>query len=299
MAVYMLHSLWEFRNGRHTYRMGIPRMIGVDQTLGDPNSFGGSIVYALPFARLFWLSAQKRMLKLFLAGFVGLSSLCILLTGSRSSFLGLLVWGFITCMQSSRRLTFLFLGGLAACAAFAVLPDQLQTRFETMINPSVGPENARVSGQGRIDGLINGFALLQKYPLSGCGPGVWRKATGSELESHSLYGQLMGEMGLIGIITFGTMLAIFISNLRSFRRGQRFSDSPHAPFQFQLTTALATSVALMLLLGLFGHNLFRFNWLWYCAFLIIAMGAPKFVPFAARRLYRVPAGPASFAPRSA
>src|SRR5262249_8871920 len=73
MTIYMLHSLWEYKNGRYTYRMNISRLIGVDRTLGDPNSFGASIVYALPFVRLFWLTAQERLLKWFLAGFTALS----------------------------------------------------------------------------------------------------------------------------------------------------------------------------------------------------------------------------------
>ncbi len=43
MFVYMLHSLREYFNGRHVYRMSIDRMIGVDQAMSDPNSFGASI----------------------------------------------------------------------------------------------------------------------------------------------------------------------------------------------------------------------------------------------------------------
>src|SRR5262245_9219976 len=54
MGLYMLHSFREFLGGRHTFRMGIARMIGVDGTLGDPNSFGASIVVALPFAAALW-----------------------------------------------------------------------------------------------------------------------------------------------------------------------------------------------------------------------------------------------------
>ena len=48
----MLHSVWEYKNGRHVFRMGISRLVGVDKTLGDPNSFGASIVYSLPFLEL-------------------------------------------------------------------------------------------------------------------------------------------------------------------------------------------------------------------------------------------------------
>ena len=256
MTLYMLHSLWEFRNGRHTYRMGIPRMIGVDKTLGDPNSFGASIVYALPFVRLFWLTSQQRLLKFCFAAYVGLSSVCILLTGSRSSLLGLLAWGFITCMQSSRRVRYLFLAGALACGAFVVLPDSLQNRFETMINPDVGPASAKASGQGRIDGLVKGFELWQKYPLTGCGPGVWRKATGSDIESHSLYGQVMGELGSTGIVAFGGLVVMFVLALLKFRRKAAKLDGDHGSFMHQLTGALLTATALLLMEGLFGHNLF-------------------------------------------
>src|SRR5262245_3633743 len=54
LALYMLHSLREYVGGRHVFRMGIARLIGVDSSLNDPNSFGGSIVYALPFALYLW-----------------------------------------------------------------------------------------------------------------------------------------------------------------------------------------------------------------------------------------------------
>ena len=70
--------------------MGIARMIGVDQTLGDPNSFGASIVFALPIVVAVWKAGLGgRIGRWLLLGYVGLSSLCVLLTGSRSSLLGL------------------------------------------------------------------------------------------------------------------------------------------------------------------------------------------------------------------
>jgi hypothetical protein len=299
MAFYMFHSLWEFRNGRHTYRMGIARMVGVDRTLGDPNSFGASIVYALPFVRLFWLTAQRRLLKLFLVGYVGLSGLCILLTGSRSSLLGLLVWGIITCLQSTRRVRYIVLGLLVACAAFAALPDSLQNRFETMINPDVGPANAKVSGEGRIEGLFKGWELLQKYPLTGCGPGVWRRATGSDIESHSLYGQLMGELGGFGVVVFGALVIGYAMAIRNFRRRCRSLEGADGRFMFHLTTALATALVLLLLEGLFGHNLMRFTWLWYIGFLVIATRAIQRIPAPAPMWYVPTPTPPRWSPLAA
>jgi hypothetical protein len=41
-------------------------------------------------------------------------------------------------------------------------------------------------------------------------------------------------------------------------------------FEYHLSAAVLTGVFLMLVMGLFGHNLFRHNWLWYGGFLVIA-----------------------------
>src|SRR5262249_11548965 len=126
MAIYLMHSLREYKAGRHTFRMGIPRMIGVDKSLGDPNSFGASIVYALPFVTPFWVCNPSRRLRWFLAGYVALSFLCVGLTGSRSSLLGLLLWALLTTWWSRWRWRVLLLGFLAAPAMWAALPPNLQ-----------------------------------------------------------------------------------------------------------------------------------------------------------------------------
>src|SRR5262245_16180279 len=74
MGLYLFHSFREFLGGRHTFRMGIARMIGVDGTLGDPNSFGASIVVALPFAVCLWRTGLGgRPAKFALTGYLGLS----------------------------------------------------------------------------------------------------------------------------------------------------------------------------------------------------------------------------------
>jgi hypothetical protein len=50
MSLYMAHSLREYMNGRYVWRMGISRMVGVDLTFNDPNTFAATIIYSLPIA---------------------------------------------------------------------------------------------------------------------------------------------------------------------------------------------------------------------------------------------------------
>ncbi|HEV3385847.1 MAG TPA: hypothetical protein VG097_13605, partial [Gemmata sp.] len=141
---------------------------------------------------------------------------------------------------------------------------------ETIVNPAAGPANAQESSQGRIQGLLTGFQLLGANPLSGVGPGAWRPATKSPIESHNLYGQLMGEMGFLGIASFFALLICYWTNLRAMKRLRDHFPEWKDDLLFTLPRAVGVGIFLLLFMGNFGHNLFRFTWLWYGGFLIIA-----------------------------
>jgi hypothetical protein len=269
MALYLTHSLREYVNGRHVFTMGIARLIAVDTTMGDPNSFGNTIVYVLPFVVPFWIDPESRNRRWFLAGYVALSLICIGLTGSRSSLVGFLLGCSLIILRSRYRLSMAMLAVMLTPLLWAALPSSLQTRFETIVDPSVGPANARTSSQGRIDGLINGVKLWETSPFTGCGPGAWRPATGSHIESHNLYGQLIGELGTLGALAFASILLAFWLNLRWIRRVYRDHPEWGQDFLYRVTQAIGLGVLLMLFLGNFSHNLYRYNWLWFGGFLII------------------------------
>jgi hypothetical protein len=270
MFLYMAHSLREYRAGRHAFRMSIARMIGVDTSLGDPNSFGASIVYALPFVMPFWRDRPSWRLRGFLIGYVGLSMVCIGLTGSRSSFVGLLFWFLVMVLRSRWRWRLAALGLLGAPVLWAALPPSLQNRFETIIHPEVGPANAIASGEDRLEGLRIGLDLWGQFPATGCGPGAWKPASSRLVESHNLYGQLVGEMGTIGLVAFSAVLLCFWANLRWARRAYRQNPEWGQDFLYHSVNAVGLALILLLFEGNFGHNLFRFSWLWYGGFLIIA-----------------------------
>ncbi len=269
MFIYQSHSLLEFFRGRHVYRMGISRMIGVDTTLGDPNSFGNGVVYSLPIVSVLWSSTQSRRMKVFLAAQVLLSSACIVFTGSRGSFMGLLVWALVMVLRSKYRWRLLALTLAAAPILWACIPEEKQNRFTTIIDPSVGPANAQSSAEGRLEGLKIGWATFNKYPVSGVGPGSWKAGTHTLYEAHSLYGQLLGEMGSIGAVAFLGIVGSFAWNAWKVRRAYR-ENGWKPDFLYHLAGGVFLGVVLMLLEGCGSHNLYRFNWLWYGGFLIIA-----------------------------
>jgi hypothetical protein len=270
MTLYMGHSFREYLNGRHVYRMGVARMVGVDSSLGDPNSFSASVMYALPLAAVIPTVLIGRKGQLLWLVYVGLSVLCVLLTGSRSAFVGLLLWVANLGLKLKQKFRWMILATVLFPAIWSVLPPDLQNRFTTIIDPSVGPANAQSSAESREEGFRLGLELLGKYPLTGCGPGAWIPATGSAVESHNLYGQVMGELGILGVLNFGTIVVLLMSNVLAIRSASKSRASTASDFLHALAVAIGQAVLLLLLLGWGGHNLYRFNWLWYGAFLIVA-----------------------------
>jgi hypothetical protein len=88
----------------------------------------------------------------------------------------------------------------------------------------------------------------------------------------------MGELGALGLVAFGSLVLVFVQRIWTLRRQCSAPTSEHEQFLFHLTGALATAIFLMLLEGLFGHNMLRFNWLWYAGFLVIAFKAVRYLP---------------------
>jgi O-antigen ligase len=274
MSIYLAHSLVEYRNGRHEYRMGIVRMIGVDETNGEPNAFAATIVYSLPLILPLWRrprrpdGATRRLprLRLFLAGYVALGLLCILLTGSRQSFVGLLILGLYAICASRHRLLVLTVLAVAAPAGWQMLPESLQNRYLTLYDPSYGPENAQDSAEGRTKGFYDGLALWEESPVAGVGPGGFGKATGKGFQAHNLYGQVLGELGTLGAAAFGGVLVAFALNARKIRGATAADEDDEGLFLRDLGRAISLIVAILLIFGNSSHNLYRYNWVWLAAF---------------------------------
>src|SRR5438552_9956078 len=62
MEIYLAESQWEFFvNDRHDFKMGVRRLIGVEETFGDQNAVAMSIAVSLPV--LWYLFSLRKTLK--------------------------------------------------------------------------------------------------------------------------------------------------------------------------------------------------------------------------------------------
>lgn len=273
---YVLHSYWEYTNGRHTWRMGISRMLGVDSTYNDPNSFGATIVLSLPFVYALLRTELNKHLRWAYYLYFALAVTCVVLTGSRTSFAALLVLCLIwVLIQKGKRKLLILLAALVSMAVvWSVMPAEKQERFRTLWDEEAGPDNARESAEGRMAGWKASWRMFKQQPLTGVGAGG-KNYIGYRLnnqvddgppsgnESHVLYGEVLAEFGLFGAALFLGLIFSIWRCCHLARSNLKAVDGD--PFLANLAGAILVALVLLLVFGIGGHNFYRPLWLWLAA----------------------------------
>ena len=267
--IYMLHSYREYLCGRFVFAMGTRRMVGIDSTMSDPNTFGGSIIILLPMLIPLVTQLKKKWHYLFVLGYFLLSIRCVQLTGSRGAFVVLGCALFLAALLSKKRMTYVPIMCLIALIVWASMSDNLRNRYLTLVDSSIN-ESANQSAQGRLAGFYNGWSNWAMSPIWGVGPGCHGYATGHGFLSHCLYGQIPGELGSLGILAFLMLISCFIlnhlqivSDLQFLKRRGREKEGKYL---YLVSYAILASIGLLLVFGLGGHNGYRFNWIWFAGF---------------------------------
>jgi O-antigen ligase len=271
--IYMLHSYYEFRCGRYVVRMGIIRMIGIDESMSDPNSFGNSIVYSLPLLTPLWVIAKNIYIKIitrvFCVFYFALATLCVVYTGSRGSMVGLLFFLVLSIFFSKHRVKILIGFLLIAPIVWNIMDASLQNRYMTLIDPSKGPQNAQSSAEGRLKGFQTGMIFFRQHPLFGIGPGMTAVYSESRHQTHNFLGQVAGELGSVGLLAYASLCIAFVINYIFARAYWKICSTLNpnvSPYFFIVVQSVFLTLFLLLLCGLGSHNAFRYTWVWYAAF---------------------------------
>ncbi len=270
MGLYELHSLREYACGRGEFRMGVWRMNGVDSS--DPNALAASVNYGLAMLLPVLALARRKWHYVALVGAVTLAGLCIFLTGSRSGFLGVVLLAVAGGLLSKYRWYLVMLMVFGTPAVWYSLPERLQNRYLTIVDPSAGPANAQVSADARGIFFMLAVDIWKDNPVCGVGPACFPIVSGTGMQSHTLYGQTISELGTLGAVSLIAMVVCYLLNYLEARRLHRLLPARRdVDFCYRVVAAAGIGVLQLLFFGLAGHNLFRSTWLWYGAFAALAL----------------------------
>jgi O-antigen ligase len=289
MAAYLAKAEWEyFIHNRHDFKMGVRRLLGIEGTFGGPNSVASSTVLSLPFLQFLWWRRHeisrswsrflRRWFPLFLLLYLLLAITAIVLTNSRSGAVGFAVFVvFFGAIQphSRNRLRRIIASILALLVVWIFIPEATKGRVTTIWNPAAGPESAKGSADGRKESFWAGVTMFSRSPITGVGIGNTARYRGTFIDGkyvspHSFYGEILGETGVIGTAAFIILLASLFANIRATKAYARMWPFPTTIVLSDIARTCGYVIVLLLVSGLAGDGLLRFQWLWLAGFALLA-----------------------------
>ena len=208
---------------------------------------------------------QKMWLKI-LGGIIFLICLYgVVISGSRGGFIGMVTLFLLMIYFSEHRFIMIIFG----LSFMFVLPMFAATGYMEHMNTIIGifTGDSGVSGSSRISGLRNGFEMMIRRPILGVGPGCYpvaRKAWfGWGLWSHNLYGQIMGDLGLSGVIVVFIFLRNYLKKCLSLKNIYKQN-----PAKIAIFNAIIVSTIVRLAVGMGSHSLYIFFWYFLAAIVI-------------------------------
>ncbi|UUA71395.1 O-antigen ligase family protein [Cellvibrio sp. QJXJ] len=178
------------------------RLSGAPADVINPNELGFVIVTAIPFLHYFLLQ-RGWIIKLFYLGLLAILLYALILTMSRGAFLALIVVGWFVFKESKRKFMLIVFIVIGIIAALSVMNDVQRDRYLSLFS-SESKQSA--SAEGRINGMIKEFELGLKRPIFGFGLGTTAEAKyntfGRRQASHTMYGELLIEVGIVGMYFF-------------------------------------------------------------------------------------------------
>jgi len=227
------------------------------------------ILQGMPF--LWYLGVCNRMKLLKMVGVI-LFFVClygVVVSGSRGGFIGLVVLLFCLTIFSKHKLLMVGLGVILILC----IPIIAGSKYMDYMNKALGFEilDADLSAGARVAGLINGIEMLIKRPILGVGPGCYpvaRKAWFSwGLWAHNHYGELMGELGIIGTLVWFVFLKSYFMRAWQFIRKEEADSALR-----NLCLAVLVATIVRLVIGMATHSVYIFFWYMVAGVVVVLVG---------------------------
>jgi putative inorganic carbon (hco3(-)) transporter len=264
-----ISSALAYFGGNLMFAQGIDRAESLSGA--DPNTLAVNLVLAIPFMVFAFVWTKNRFLRAVLVVLSSSAVFTVAITGSRAGVIGLVLVLFFIWLLSPKRIVTASVFLLVLAFGWVVLPPQYKTRYSSVFNSEVDE-----STQGRFDAWKAGLNMFLARPLTGIGVGNFAVAyasgdyssRGTWLKAHSLYVQLIAELGMAGVLTFVPL--VFYLMRRNFRLRKRLKEEKINDDLIKwISYAITCSLGALFFTSIFGHSLFRMHWYWCCGLTVV------------------------------
>jgi O-antigen ligase len=270
---------------------GVMRLHGVTGNYEHPNSFSGFALGTLPFIYyLFPLSNKwgKGVLLIMLVFAITI----VLYTGSRTGYIGFLLFAVWVFLKSKNKLKFMVAGLIVGIVGLQYVPQQYIDRFHSI----TGQEKEGHSRLRRLEILQDAVVIFSEHPF-GVGvsafPAIRQQRFGRSQDTHNLYLEVATNLGIQGFIIWSLLIFAIFRNIKRLSVDLEAqldlltarAPDPEAPppwsagltkhisdvkLMLAMVYAVSAYIAVRLAVGLFGMDLYEIYW-WFAMGIIIAM----------------------------
>jgi putative inorganic carbon (hco3(-)) transporter len=267
---------------------GVMRLHGSTPMYAHPNSFSGFGLGILPFA-YYLMPVANRWQKIFLLVMMAFAVNIILFTGSRTGYIGFILFVAYVIYRSKYRMKVLFTTVALGIVALPLIPDQYKARFESITgNEAEGQSKVR-----RLEIWSDALQIFAEHPF---GVGISAFTTvreqrfGRIQDTHNLYLEVATNLGIQGFIIWVVLL---VAMFKAIRRISAFLEAQLKKLETRLTPegtagplltkhmadlnlmlamlyAARAYIVVRLVVGFFGMDLYEIYW-WFAMGIIIAV----------------------------
>lgn len=245
----------------------LERLAGAPNDIINPNGLAFVVLTALPFLYYLIGGSKRAIIRLASIGLLAVLLYALVLTGSRSGMVGLLVVVAAIIFRSKRRTVILVMAAIAAVLLVGVMTPDMRDRYLSLTD---GETKNAATTQGRIQHMLDEVQVASRRPFVGHGLGTSQEALANEAgryqPSHNLYTEVIIELGMIGFVVYFMFIASIFSNLREVRAAivslgkQRGSEDGHWQFYERCTGATLVLVLMCLVFSIASYGLSEFYW---------------------------------------
>jgi putative inorganic carbon (hco3(-)) transporter len=223
-------GFYGFKGGLFTIMTG-----GGERVWGPPGGFiegnnevGLALVMVIPMMNYLRVVAARKWLRMSMAVLMLFTAIAVLGTQSRGAFVAIVAMGAVLWLRSKEKALAAVVIGLTGLALTALMPDSWDQRMQT-----IGASEQDGSVMGRINAWKMAFHLANDRPLGG-GFFIYTDDIFARYApvpddvhaAHSIYFQVLGEHGYVGLILFLLVGAFtFVTANRIRKEAQRREDA--------------------------------------------------------------------------
>lgn len=226
-TIVLSFGFWGFKGGFFTLITGGSHNVmgPIKSFYRDTNGFALVMCMCLPLMRYLQLQDSRKWVRLGLWALIGLTAVSIVGTYSRGGLMALGITVLMLIYKSPHRSSLLIVVPIIAVLLASFMPQEWYSRMDT-----ISEYEQDKSAQGRIHSWKFATNVALDDPLFGGGMRVWSSDAMWDTHGppdaapraiHSIFFQVLGEAGFVGLALFVAMLAGGWFGLARIRRRAR------------------------------------------------------------------------------